>query len=239
MELKGKVAIVTGSGRGIGKATALALAEKGCNVVVAARTLDEIVSTAKEIQKMGGKAIAVKADVGSSKDVKDLVAKTMKEFGRIDVLVNNAGVLYNKPLAQMSEREWDETVNTNLRGIYLCDKEVLPQMIKQKRESVIVNISSGAGHTAYENMAAYCATKSGVLAINSSLAEEVGKHGIKVFTVCPGMTATKMVENWIGPIKYKLTKNTMMQPEKIAQKIVDVCMNSHRLTSGKCFDVFN
>lgn len=234
MDLQNKVAIVTGGARGIGKATAKLFLEKGCNAVINSRTQREVDSAVKELNSLG-RIIGIKADVSSPKDVKKLVDKAIKEFGRVDILVNNAGVMHKGPMMEMKEEDWDDTVDTNLKGIFLCSKEVLRHMVKQK-SGIIVNISSGLGHHAISNHAAYCATKFGVLALTSSLAGEVGKYGIKVFSVCPGAVTTRMQEEFIGKTQYKFAKRLMIRPEKIASKIVEVCSGDEK--SGRCFDVF-
>lgn len=240
MDLQNKVAIVTGGSRGIGKATTKLLLENGCSVVINSRTQREIDSTVKELSSIE-RIVGVKADVSSSKDVKKLVDKTIKEFGRIDILVNNAGVLHHGPLSEMTEKEWDETIDTNLKGIFLCSNEVMPYMAKRKT-GVIVNIGSGASHHAFSNLAAYSATKFGVLALTSALADEIAKYGIKVFSVCPGAVATemqdKMMPKIVGKFKYKIVKHLMTPPEKIGRKILELCENSEKLKSGSCFDVF-
>src|SRR5919108_3139739 len=143
-----KTAIVTGSGRGIGKETAVLLARRGANVVVCSRTDSEVRSVVEEIEKLTSKAnvLGVKCDVGVSSQVNSLITKTIEKFGSetIDILVNNAGVAFNKRLVDTSEQEWDQTINTNLKGAFLFAKVVLPYMIKRK-SGVIVNVNSGAG----------------------------------------------------------------------------------------------
>jgi 3-oxoacyl-[acyl-carrier protein] reductase len=227
-------AIVTGSGRGIGKATALLLAKKGFDVVVTARTEKEILETKKEVDDIGRRAIAVKADVSSSKDVERLVKETVKNFGRIDVLVNNAGILIQKKLHEMSEKEWDDTIDINLKGVFLCSKAVIPYMIKQ-RGGTIVNISSGAGKTGFANIAAYCASKFGVIGLTESMAKELAKYNITVVAICPGPVATKMQEQFAGP-SYKLVKHFMQQPEDVAEFVWKAVQGKY--SSGEAVDTY-
>lgn len=237
MRVENKVAIITGSGRGIGKAIALALAKEGCNVAVTARTSNEINQVAKEIKELGIEVLAVKADVSKSTDVRNLVKKTIRKFGRIDILVNNAGIVVIKPLVETTEKEWDDVININLKGAYLCSKEVLPYMIKQGN-GVIVSISSGAGHYTFKNLSAYCASKFGLLALTGSLAKEVNNYGIRIFAICPGRVSTDMQIQFVGRERFKIFKHFMIQPEKIANKVLELCSNSDKFNSGSCFDIY-
>lgn len=233
MSIEGKVAIVTGSGRGIGKAISILFAKKGVKTVVVARTRTEIEQTGKEIKNIGGDFLVLKGDVRKHSDVKNVVNKTLKTFGRIDFLINNAGVLAHKKLVETSENEYDEVMDTNVKGIFLFSKEAIPKM----KEGVIINISSGAGHYAFANLSIYCASKFSVLAITESLAKEVKNLGIKVFAVCPGPVATRMQEKYMGG-KYSLIKHLIVQPEKIAKKVIKLCEKPNSLSSGKCVNVY-
>ena len=237
MKLENKVAIITGSSKGIGKATAIALARERCNVVINGRKLNEINQTAKEIKELGVEVLAVKADVKNSKDVKNLVKKTIKKFGRIDILVNNAGIVVIKPLIETSEKEWDDVVDINLKGAYLCSKEVLPHMIKQ-RNGVIVNISSGAGKYGFANLAAYCSSKFGLVGLTESLAKEVTKHGIRVYAICPGKVSTDMQVQFVGTERYKYEKYFMIRPEKIANKALELSFPDCRVPSGRSIEIY-
>src|ERR687889_2305633 len=193
---KNKAAIITGSGRGIGKATAILLGKQGINVVVCSRTESEINSVVKEIEELNSEVsvLGIKCDVTISSQVNSLVKSTVDKFGfeTIDILVNNAGVAFNKKLADTSEEEWDQTINTNLKGSFLFTKAVLPYMIARK-SGVILNVNSGAGKVGSSNLSSYCASKFGLLGLAESLALEVGTYGnIRVMTVFLGQVATKM-----------------------------------------------
>jgi 3-oxoacyl-[acyl-carrier protein] reductase len=157
-----KTAIITGSGRGIGKEAAIILAKKSVNVVVCSRTQSEINSTVEEIIKLTGNSnvLGIKCDVSIPSEVNSLVKSTIEKFGSntIDILVNNAGIAFNKKLIDTSEEEWDQTINSNLKGAFLFTKAVLPYMIS-KKSGVIVNVNSGAGTTGISNLSAYCASK--------------------------------------------------------------------------------
>jgi 3-oxoacyl-[acyl-carrier protein] reductase len=237
MMLKEKVAIITGSGKGIGKSIALAFAKEGCNVVLVARTESDIRKVGKECETFGIHSLPIKADVRSVKDVKRLVEITIKEFGKIDFLVNNAGVWYFKPLHKSTIEEINEQIDTNLKGLIYCTRFVLPYMVKQ-RDGIIVNISSGAGHYAFADLAVYCATKFGVNAITKSLAKEVERFGIDVYSVCPGFVATPGQEKFMGKAKFTVAKHVMIKPEKIAKKVLELCTEKIKSSSGSCADVY-
>lgn len=232
MKLKDKVAIVTGSGRGIGRATALELAKEGANVVVTARTEEEIKRTSEEIRELGREAVSVRCDVSSSKHIKNLVRKTIEKFGRIDILVNNAGVAIYKPLVEITEEEWKETIDINLTGVFLCSKEVLPVMTRQN-SGIIVNISSGLGKIGAANFSAYCAAKFGVMGLTEALAKEVEDKGIRVYAVCPRAVDTKLYHD-IFP---DTDSSYLSSPEEIAKEVVKLCLPKCKVKTGESIDV--
>ena len=237
IRLENKVAIITGSGKGIGKAIAIALAREGCNIAINGRKLNEINQTAKEAKELGVETFAVKTDVRNSKDVKGLVKKTIEKFGKIDILVNNAGIVVIKPLMETTEKEWDDVIDVNLKGAYLCSKEVLPYMIKQE-DGVIVNISSGAGKYGFPNLTAYCSSKFALVGLTESLAKEVTKQGIRVYVICPGKVSTDMQVQFVGTERYKYEKYLMIRPEKIANKVLELCLPNCRVPSGNSIEIY-
>lgn len=187
MEFNGKAALVTGGSKGIGRGVALALAEQGARVAICGRNLAALKAVVQEIEKSGGKALAVKTDVSSAQDVNEMFKQVLSEFGRLDILVNNAGVFFTSSVVDMSEEEWDITLDVDLKGVFLCSQAAARQMIKQKYGR-IVSISSIAqlrggtpGH------AHYGAAKAGMAAFAKTLAKEVGPLGITVNTVAPGL----------------------------------------------------
>ncbi|HWP78918.1 MAG TPA: SDR family oxidoreductase [Candidatus Nitrosotenuis sp.] len=215
-----KVAIVTGASMGIGLATAELFVKKGMNVVIASSDENRIRKAAQEIQKTTGNFVtSIQADVRNHSDVERLVQLTLNEFGRIDVLVNNAGVAVVKPLIETTDHEFERVIDTNLKGVFYCCKAVLPHMIAQK-SGYIINISSGAGKVGFADLSIYCASKFGVIGLTESLAKEVLHYGIKVIAICPGAVATQMQKEFMSEEEYERTKRYMIQPETVANKIL-------------------
>lgn len=229
MKLKGQAAIITGSARGIGRAIAIALAKEGCNIVVNSRTKKEVEATAKEIEKLGVSALPIVADISKEKDIEKIVEATMKKFGCIYILVNNAGVGLYKDFIEMSTEEINNTLDINLRGLILCTKAVLPIMLKQKYGRII-NISSGAGKAGIAGLAVYCASKFGVIGFTEALADELPEN-IKVYAVCPGGVDTKMYVSMFG-------QHPSLKPEDIAKKALPLCMPDSKTRSGSSIEVY-
>lgn len=192
MKLKDKVALITGGGRGIGKAVALAYGREGAKLAICARTGSELEETAKEIRALGADCLAVVCDVSLEESVAKTAQEVQEKFGRIDVLINNAGVMTRPtPLAELEVRKWDYTISVNLRGPFLMTRALLPLMMRQKSGSII-NVSSSIGRGAYANFAAYAASKWGIEGLTQTLAAEVSPHNIRVNSVEPGYVATKL-----------------------------------------------
>lgn len=194
MKLKGKVAIVTGGARGIGKAYAIRLAQEGASVVIA----DVLDGTAvqQEIEKNGGSAMALKMDVSEERSTMEMAQKTFQRFGRIDILINNAALfvtLGKKPFYEISAEEWDRVLAVNLKGTFLCCKAVYPYMKKQ-RKGKIINISSSTFFGGVPFFLHYVASKGGIIALTRALAREVGDDGICVNAVAPGLTVSEAVK---------------------------------------------
>ncbi len=218
--LQGKVAIVTGASRGIGRATAIALATEGAAVVVnyasSSGAADEVVA---EIETMGGQAIAVKANVGNSDEVDALIAATMEKFGRIDVLVNNAGITRDTLLLRMKLEDWQAVIDLNLTGVFLCTRAVSKIMLKQK-SGRIVNITSVAGQMGNAGQANYSAAKAGVIGFTKTVARELASRAITVNAVAPGFIATDMTNDLNAePILQMIPLARYGQPEEVAGMI--------------------
>jgi len=196
MDLKNKVAIITGARRGMGKADAILLAQEGAKVVVSDISLEDCQKVVDEIKKNGGEAMAFQCDVSKQKEVEKMVAETIKKFGRIDILVNNAGILQFKPFVDISEEDWDKIIDINLKGYFNCARIAAKEMIKQK-SGVIVNIASivmGQVGIGMPNIVHYCASKGGIVAMTQALAIELAPYNIRVNVIAPGAIDTPMAQ---------------------------------------------
>jgi len=196
MELKGKVAIITGARRGIGRTSAIKLAQAGAKVVVSDISEEDCQKVVEEIKKGKGKALAVKCDVSKKEEVEEMVRKTVKKFGKIDILVNNAGIAQFVPFLEMTEEDWDRTLDINLKGYFLCAQACVKEMVKQK-SGVIVNIASVAmGHqgVGFPNLVHYCASKGGIAAMTEAMALELAPYNIRVNVISPGAIETPMID---------------------------------------------
>ena len=192
MKLDDKVALITGGNSGIGSATAALFAEEGAAVVITGRNLERGEEVAQAINDAGGKAMFIRADVRVAEDCRQAVEQTLERFGRIDVLFNNAGVLHPKTVPECTEQEWDETIDSSLKGAFLMSKYALPSMIERGSGSII-HTSSGWGILGGDRAAAYCAAKGGLVVMTKAMAIDHGRDGIRVNCVCPGDTETPML----------------------------------------------
>ncbi len=237
-ELKDKIALVTGAGQGIGKAIALTLAKHGASVVLF-DIGDKIFDVLKEIEKLGVKGLAVKCDVSRAEEVEKAVKEAISEFGRINILVNNAGIYPFKPILQMTEQDWERVLDINLKGTFLVTRAVLPKMIEQ-RSGKIINIASIAGSmVGYSNLAHYSASKAGVVGFTRALALEVAPYGINVNAISPGPIQSPGTEA-IGLTKefYEQTVRSiplgrMGLPEDVANLVVFLASDKSSFITGQ------
>jgi NAD(P)-dependent dehydrogenase (short-subunit alcohol dehydrogenase family) len=190
-KLDGRVALVTGGGRGIGRAIALALAHAGADVAISGRTTSQLQSTAEEIRGLGRKSLAVTADVSKLQDIENMVRTVVNEFGRLDILVNNAGINKRVPSLEVTEELWDSIVDTNLKGTFFCCQAAGRVMLKQGKGKII-NICSLTSQIGMTTIAPYGATKTGILGLTRSLAAEWARHGINVNAIGPGYHETDL-----------------------------------------------
>jgi 3-oxoacyl-[acyl-carrier protein] reductase len=220
-ELRDKAAIITGGGRGVGRATALALAREGARIAVAARTASEIEAVAREVSAAGGTAVAIRSDLAVEDDIKRLVQEAEAALGPTDILVNNAGILKLAPIAQTSAELWDEMLSVNLRAVFLACREVLPGM-KERRSGRIVNVGSMAGRRGYVEQGAYCAAKHGLIGLSKVLALETQAYGIRVHVIAPGGVLTGLSKE-LRDSRGGVNESEWMTPEEVARAILYLC----------------
>ena len=212
-ELSGRVAIITGGGTGIGQGVAILLATLGCKILICGRRMAALEKTVQLIQKEDGQAVAVRADVSAEKDVSRIIETVLKEFGRIDILINNAGIDGGGKIHEHDVSTWDQVMAINLRGPFLTSRAVLPLM-REQEQGHIINISSESGIEYYQGDGAYGVAKHGLNALGEFIQRENQDFGIRVDTVCPGMVVTEMTENSAG-----LNHNKCLYPEDIAELV--------------------
>lgn len=237
MILKGKVALVTGSSRGIGRAIALAMAREGASVVVNyVGSEDKAQKLCDEIKALGGNAISVKADVSHWEEATVLIEGTMANFGRIDILVNNAGITRDNLLLRMNPKDWDQVIETNLTGAFNCAKLALRPMLKQKAGRII-NISSVSGITGNPGQANYAAAKAGLIGFTKALAKEVASRNILVNSIAPGFIATDMTDEIQQEAQESLLSAIPLgrfgSPEEVAEVAVFLASDASRYITGQ------
>jgi len=213
--LEGKVAIVTGASRGIGKAISLALAEEAATVVVAARAIDKMNETAKLVTAAGGKAQIIPTELTDERSIKNLVKATGERFGRLDILINNAGITHSAKLGETSTEDWDRCQQINTRAPFILCREALP-MLKKAEAAYIINIASVVGVKGYPLQSAYTASKHALRGMTISLSEELRGTNIRVHLLCPGGVDTELVQN----VRPDIKKQDLMQPEEIAELVL-------------------
>jgi len=217
--LDGKTAIVTGAGRGIGRAIAKELGETGANVVINyANSADAATELAEELRESGTQALPIRADVTDYDQVGDMIRQTIEAFGQIDILVNNAGITRDKTLKNMTRQHWDDVIDVNLGSTFNCTKQVLPYMLERK-SGKIVNISSFVALAGNVGQANYAATKAGIIGFTKSVALEVARYGITVNAVCPGFTETDMLWEVPENIRQRILEKIPMARFGTAEEI--------------------
>lgn len=241
MDIKGRVAIVTGAGQGIGRAIALTLAQKGASVAIADINDVTAAKVAGEIETAGGKAVPVKTDVSKIDDIKWMVEKTVREFGTVDILVNNAGILHSTPIEDITEEEWDKMMAVNLKSMFFASQQVLKYM-KTKKSGRIINISSLAGRMGgYANGVVYSASKAGIIGLTMAVARRVAEFNITVNAVAPGTTETDIIKQFSGEkleaLKQTIPLKRLGKPENIAEVVAFLASDAADFITGAVIDV--
>jgi len=240
MDLGGKRAIVTGAASGIGRATAIKLAEKGADVVLNDLNEEGIKETEQEVQALGRRAVAVVGDVSRSEDVQMIVKQGMETLGGIDILVNNAGIARSALVVRLSEEQWEEVMAVNLKGVFLLSRAVLPHMIKN-RYGKIINISSIYGRIGAIGDANYAASKAGVIGFTKSVAKEVARYRINVNAILPGLIDTPLLrgipEKYLKPMMEEIPLKRVGTPEDIANVVAFLASDEASYITGAAIEV--
>src|SRR3712207_308615 len=239
--LTGKTAIVTGASRGIGKAIALKLAKLGANIVLNYRNSEsDVLEVINEIEKIGSRAIAIKADVSDFNQCKDMIKKAVDEFTNIDILINNAGITADGLIMRMKEEDFDRVMQVNLKGAFNCVRHVSPIMVKQ-RSGKIINISSVVGVSGNAGQANYAASKAGVIGLTKSLAKELGGRGINVNAVAPGFIETDMTGKLNDKVKESILNSIPLKKfgstENVAEVVAFLSSESSQYITGQVINV--
>jgi 3-oxoacyl-[acyl-carrier protein] reductase len=241
MQLMGKTALVTGSGRGLGKAVALKLAQMGANIVLNDITAsDSIDATAEEFKAAGYNVAVTKGDVRNESDVEEMVKTAVDTFGSVDILVNNAGITRDTLMIRMSVKDWDDVLDINLKGAFLCTKAVTKVMMKQ-RSGKIINVASVAGVTGNPGQANYSASKAGIIGLTKSTAKEFASRGITCNAVAPGVIQSKMTEVLPDKVKENYLKSIPLgrfgTPEDVADVISFLASKESNYVTGQVIHI--
>lgn len=239
MRLDGKVAIVTGSSRGIGEAIAKLFAAEGASVVVNSRKYDSAKKVADEISELGGHSLPVKGDVSNIEDINKIISQTVGKYGKLDILVNNAGILIKEPLLEVSESSWQKIMDVDLKAVFFFLQAAAKQMIKQSARGKIINIASIAGEMGFSNISHYSIAKAGVIQLTRSAAVELAPYKINVNAIGPGVIKTEMTREMLSDSKYmdeflaKIPLKEVARPDDIAPCAVYLASDESNYATGE------
>jgi 3-oxoacyl-[acyl-carrier protein] reductase len=240
MELSGKVALITGAAQGIGKSIALTLAKSGADIAVSDVNMEKAEETAKEIEGLGRRAIALKGNVASVTDAEKMVEETVAGLGKVDILVNNAGITRDGLMLRMKEEDWDLVIDVNLKGVFNCTKAAVKHMAKQ-RSGRIVNIASIVGEMGNAGQANYSASKGGVIALTKTVAREFASRNVNVNAVAPGFIKTAMTDALPDAAREALTKQIPLErlgtPEDVANAVLFLVSDASNYITGQIINV--
>ncbi|MFW5984882.1 MAG: 3-oxoacyl-[acyl-carrier-protein] reductase [Halanaerobiaceae bacterium] len=243
MDLEGKVAIITGSSRGIGAEVAKLLAQNGADIVLNYPfdgEKDNVLQVKEEIENLGQKAIHIKADVSEKTDAEKLIKKAREEYNKFDILVNNAGITRDNLLLRMKEKDWDQVMDVNLKGVFNCTKAAIRTLMKQ-RGGRIINLASVVGIIGNAGQANYSASKAGVIGFTKSMARELASRNITVNAVAPGFIKSKMTEELSDKVKTEMQDsiplNKFGEPQDVAEMIVFLASNKAKYITGQVINI--
>ncbi len=240
MRLKGKIAIITGAGRGIGKATALKFAKEGAKLLIGDVNDSDLETVAKEIADAGGEVVTMNVDVTNRQQVREMVEKAVEVFGKLDILVNNAGITADGQLHKLTEEQWDKVIDVNLKGVFNCSQAAI-NVMREQGNGVILNASSVVGIYGNFGQTNYAATKWGVIGMTKTWAKEQGRKGIRVNAVAPGFILTpmtkKMPENVLDMMKNKAPLQRLGTPEDVANAYAFLASDEASFITGAVLSV--
>jgi len=236
VRFKDKVAIITGAGKGIGKAVALDFAKEGAKTVICSRTEKDLIAVADEIKKMGADCLYIKADISIEEDVKNVINKALEKFKTIDVLVNNAAIQYRNKVVETPLSEWEKTLKVNLTGTFLFCREALKTMIKNNYGKII-NISSDAGKIGFADIGAYSASKFGVMGLTETIAREVADYNINANTICLSNVDTPLHRSLCPDLDYSKIK--IMRPEEVSRVVLFMSSDDSKIIKGESIKTYD
>jgi len=240
--LAGRVAIITGAGSGIGRSTALLFSDEGAKVIVSDIMAEGGNTTVDLIKARGGEATFVRSDVSKAIDAKNLVDQALMHYGRLDILFNNAGINLEKTVLETSEEEFDRVIDVNLKGVFLCSKYAIPELVKSGK-GIIINTASMVAIRGQYHLAAYCASKGGVIALTKAMAKDLERHNIRVNSICPSGVLTPMHEAFLATLSptereaQEKRANKLAKPEEIASIALFLASDESSFVSGVALPV--